>query len=1124
VHVTIPGFITEPSTCFHSGSFHLWPHGHIEWGTNPTHLFQHLISRDLVHWSYQPLPGWTYARACNIAVLPGGGGVTYANNAHRKNKDGTWTLGLQKWVSGSPDLLAWEKEGDIPLPAPTTGTPTLDHWIFRYNDQWHMIAASPGTQPVPGQQPTLELYRTTDPKLSSWTYVGPFYTGTHSAHHPKIFFIGEKAVIFSDIAIDAGSQYLIGRIENDRFIREGEGSFHLDETDANPFGGVITTDNGRNVLFFWMRDTFWHADHTARDAMREGWLSAYSLPRDITLAPDGRTLLFSPAQELAALREKELHHTESLPLTATPVLLTAPHHGAFEWQTTLDLHQGSTAVLTLAAAKNDHLTLICDATGQLTLDLKNAHRAARNVPQRQPATGHIPLRDGRYADLRLIWDHSLLEVYANGSCLTAWWRPDDPQAVTATLHATTGNITATQVKCWSLSTIWKDFTPAVAKTGETASVTATPALPAKVQSIALRFTAPGKGWTGTLLSRRAKPGEASLAVTAFTHEPFGKRYLGVAMDGVADGPNQTAARTVRDNVVGGHLVCAFTEMDASLDSGTHDLVFRTDGKTAELFLDGVRRESRSAERFSARTFLKLYPHHPIGEKQGSDPSGGDTFTGKLEDVKFFAHALSDEEIKTRSRGRLETPAAPQTSQKGYCTALFDPAATEEERMKATDEAMPRWLAEKLAKDVWFPRFHAALPAGMMFDTRCAIHGGRYHLYPTWRPDMNLTSGTSGAFRMQHLSSSDLIHWRINPVPMRFPDRDVCNGTPAMIEGKPQFFFLRYSRDGAPHRALPTDDTLTAWTLPEPQPAIVRDGAGYSGRLDSVVFQDNGKYYLTGTRRNTAKTSMAMPLYRSEDLTSWSYIGDFYQTDTKPFNECPQIFRVGGKMVVAAFYPLRGRHENYLVGRFENEEFIPEAGGQWDHGGHAHDRSFDAEAAPDGRVIGWSTISVYAEADALDVARQGWKGMHSIPKEVTLRPDNTLALRPAKEMEQLRSEKNTSLPKDHAGQFEIEITFAASETLTFTTPDGSCDLSFDAKTRVLTFDMTKSPKLGSDHGHIFRTPPLQNPTARLFFDRSVFEVFAGGYVLTSRYFTTAPEKMSLNTSVPIQAWKVGTIWK
>jgi len=666
--------------------------------------------------------------------------------------------------------------------------------------------------------------------------------------------------------------------------------------------------------------------------------------------------------------------------------------------------------------------------------------------------------------------------------------------------------------------------------------TATPGAPARDSgsiSIAVHFAAPGRKWAGTLLSRRGSAGEPSFAVTAFTHEPFGKRYLGVAVDGLGAGPNQAAALSVRDDIVGGHLVCAFTEMDAELDSGAHDLVFRCDGKNAELFIDGIRREVRSTEQFAARTYLRLYPHHRRGEKQGSDPAGGDAFAGKLEAVKVSPAFWSDEEVRAASSGRFDASgSAPAIAPKGYCAALFDPKSTDEQRMKATDEAMPRWLAEKLARDVWFPRFHVALPAGMMFDTRCAIHGGRYHLFPTWRPDLNLTRGVPGAFRMQHLSSSDLIHWRIEPVPLRFPDRDVCNGTPATIDGSPQFFFLRYSRDGAPHRAVPVDDSLNDWTLPEPQPAIVADGTGYSGRLDSVVFQHEGRTYLTGTRRNVNKPSMAMPLYRSDDLASWKYIGDFLQTDTKPFNECPQIFRMGGKMIVAAFYPLRGRSDNYLVGRFENERFIPDGGGQWDHGGHAHNRSFDAEPAPDGRVIGWSTISVYADHDALDVARMGWKGMHSLPKEITLRPDNTLALQPAREITALRGEhvatvageKVVRLPGQHEGQFELRATLQGGETLTFTTPDGSCVLSRD-QTGALTFDHRAAPRIGADTGHIFKTPALTSAEVRVFFDRSVFEIFADGLVITARYFSKRPGEMAItrDTGGAVDAWEMKSIW-
>lgn len=656
-------------------------------------------------------------------------------------------------------------------------------------------------------------------------------------------------------------------------------------------------------------------------------------------------------------------------------------------------------------------------------------------------------------------------------------------------------------------------------------VSSAPGTPAEASTISVRFTAPGKDWTGTLLSRRATPGEPSFCVTAFKHEPFGKRFIGVAMDGLANAPNQAAAKTVRDDVVGGHLVCAFTEMDAALDSGTHDLVFRTDGKTAELIIDGIRCASRSAEKFTARTFLKLYPHSQIGSKTGSDPDGGDVFSGKVEKAEVQPKWLTDAETGLRG----EKPA-PAENAKVIASGLFPAAMSDEQRMSALDAEMPRWLTETMQRDVWFPRFHVALPAGMMFDTRCAIHSGRYHLFPTWRADMNLTRGTGGSFRMTHLSSADLIHWRIEPFPIRLENTDVCNGSPTTLDGTPNFFFLRYAKDGAPNRATPTDASLTKWTVADPPAKISKEGEGYGGRLDSVVFQHGGKTYLTGTRRNVNKPSMAMPLYRSDDLASWSYIGDFFQTDTKPFNECPQIFTVGGKMVVAAFYPLQGRFDNHLVGRFENEKFIAEKSGRWDFGGHGHVRSFDADTAPDGRVIGWSTLSVYAEHDALQTARIGWKGMHSLPKEVTLRPDGTLALAPAKEIEQLRGEMTANaLPKDHDGSFEIELTFEKAARLALTTPDGEISLSFDPRTRVLTADTMKSPKIGSDTGHLFKTAAITGTgpvPCRIFFDRSVMEIFIGGMVLSLRHYPADPGSMQLQLEgiSKLTAWKMNGIWE
>jgi len=662
-------------------------------------------------------------------------------------------------------------------------------------------------------------------------------------------------------------------------------------------------------------------------------------------------------------------------------------------------------------------------------------------------------------------------------------------------------------------------------------------------TVAVRFTVPGPDWTGTLLSRRAKPGEPSLTVTAFRHQPFGKRFIGFAMDGVAEGPTQAAAKTVRDDVVGGHLIAAFVPMEPDLDKGEHLLVARVGEETIELFLDGKLCEIRSSKRFTTRTYLKLYPHAAVGWRVGADPNGRDGFVGRVEQVSLWTQTLGDDDLRTLFGGALQTDAPPVSRMKVIAPVLFPAEMSDEQRMNEVDAAMPGWLAEMLEREKWFPRYHPALPAGMMFDTRCAIHAGRFHLFPTWRSDLYLTSGVPGSFRMQHLSSSDLIHWRLEPFPIRLADRDVCNGGPVMLNDEPHFFFLRYGPNGAPHHAVPTDDTLIRWNLVEPQPMITTDGKGYHGRLDATVFQYEGRYYLTGTRRNTDKPSMAMPLYRSNDLANWEFVGDFYQTNTgKSFNECPQIFTVDEKMVVAAFYPLRGRQDNVLVGFFDGERFNVESSQRFDYGGHGHQRSFDADGAPDGRVIGWSTISVYAEEDAIDVARSGWKGMHSIPREVTLNRRGVLEFRPAREVDLLRGESTKmslaeiaandvlGLPDGHGGSLEISVTLrkvgVASPELRLVWADGALTVSIDAESRALVLDLRNAPRRGSDTGHIFRSPPLAADTAepiklRVFFDRSVVEVYAQGVVMTCRVFPSRPEELSATLNCRAGEWKTGS---
>ncbi len=65
-----------------------------------------------------------------------------------------------------------------------------------------------------------------------------------------------------------------------------------------------------------------------------------------------------------------------------------------------------------------------------------------------------------------------------------------------------------------------------------------------------------------------------------------------------------------------------------------------------------------------------------------------------------------------------------------------------------------------AADPWRPNWHLAPPVGLLNDPNGFIqHRGRYHLFYQWNP----LACAHGAKFWGHWSSTDLLHWRHEPV-------------------------------------------------------------------------------------------------------------------------------------------------------------------------------------------------------------------------------------------------------------------------------------------------------------------------------------------------------------------------
>jgi len=141
--------------------------------------------------------------------------------------------------------------------------------------------------------------------------------------------------------------------------------------------------------------------------------------------------------------------------------------------------------------------------------------------------------------------------------------------------------------------------------------------------------------------------------------------------------------------------------------------------------------------------------------------------------------------------------------------------------------------------------------------------------------------------------------------------------------------------------------------------------------------------------------------KSENLKDWILIGDLLHPD---FDEkklgvkksedisCPNMFKLGKKWVLVCISHRLGCR--YFIGDFKDEQFLPEYHALL--GGNSK-RYFAPESllTPDGRRVNWTWFH------GGEV-----QGTQSLPTELELPSDGILRIRPIKELQSLRYDKQT----------------------------------------------------------------------------------------------------------------------
>ncbi|MCS2147848.1 glycoside hydrolase family 32 protein [Scandinavium manionii] len=430
---------------------------------------------------------------------------------------------------------------------------------------------------------------------------------------------------------------------------------------------------------------------------------------------------------------------------------------------------------------------------------------------------------------------------------------------------------------------------------------------------------------------------------------------------------------------------------------------------------------------------------------------------------------------------------------------------------------------------WYPHYHLAPRAGWMNDPNGLVwFDGWYHAFYQHHP----YSTSWGPMHWGHARSRDLSHWEHLPTalaPEGPEDKDGCFSGSAVVNGEELALIYTGHKFEGDHtnddnlyqvQCLATSENGITFAR---QGQVIATPAGLHHFRDPKVWRQGDAWYMVvGARMgNTGQVR----LYRSTCLREWQEEGVLAEAPAGMgfMWECPDFFTLNGKQVLmfspqgmqAQGYKNRNLFQSgYLTGQWQpGDAFSQQSAFQeMDHG---HDfyapQSF---LSPDGRriVMGWMAMWESPMPEQQD----GWAGMLTLPREVTLDANNRLQMRPARELENLRQSwlswpvstlSNTIMPvMEHCETAEVmlqwDLAASDAEQYGIALEDGM-RLYVDNQAQRLVLERNY-PQFSLCGQRSIPLPDTAILSLRVFFDSSSVEVFVndGEATLSSRIYPHA----------------------
>lgn len=363
-----------------------------------------------------------------------------------------------------------------------------------------------------------------------------------------------------------------------------------------------------------------------------------------------------------------------------------------------------------------------------------------------------------------------------------------------------------------------------------------------------------------------------------------------------------------------------------------------------------------------------------------------------------------------------------------------------------DVAAIRDFRYKLMADPYRPTYHFAIPEdyAVTFDPNgCIYWNGRYHMFHIYQD--------RGVHVFAHLSSLDMVHWIEHPKAIYPTDETEVAGifSGNCFVNKEGVATMIYHGVGQGNSiSFSSDPFLNKWKQLPSNPIIPnpKNGTSIANEVNrddyEVPYASWDPYgWIEGDTYYAIFGGQRPAIFKATELDKWSYVGDLfgsYLPDVPKTEDvsCPDFFDLGDKKVLLCISHNLGCR--YYIGTWKNEQFFPESHSMMTFADNTY---FAPESllTPDGRRVMWAWI--FDARNAEDVQKSGWSGMMSLPRELFLKADKTMGMRPIKELNSLRHNEK------HLKDFKVINTKAI---------DG---IGGDTKEIYVEIDLQKASKCG-----------------------------------------------------------------